>query len=169
MVVIALYLKLDLENVQKITIPSDYQWCFDMKQSNSDELRKNVFVSAADTYEIEGGIGAGKEAHFVLTWPGSKKSSTLSIVNDSQKVIEAKDSGEWVSVIAFDCRGLEPVHWYPSDGVGWIVHSASSDSSFENVILTEDDWADYDEKGEETIGLYSLEHKFEEIKGKKKK
>ena len=39
MVLLVLYVKAELENVASITFPRNLQWCFDVKDAQSDETR----------------------------------------------------------------------------------------------------------------------------------
>lgn len=49
----------------------------------------------------------------------------------------ADDAGKFVPVVAFDCRGCEPVKFTIGDG--WVVNSPTAE--FQDVDLS-DDWAD---------------------------
>ena len=43
---------------------------------------------------------------------------------------------------------------------GWMVEGIESGMKFSDVDLTEKEWADYDEKAKETVGIYEVEHQF---------
>lgn len=62
----------------------------------------------------------------------------------------------------FDCRGLEPVDFQPTKG--WIVKAEESGTVFNEVDLSEKEWAEYDEKANQTIGIYDFESKFVKVK-----
>lgn len=159
MVLFILYVKVELDNVKCIEIPKNHQWCLDLKQPTSDEVRKGVFVSEEEELEIENSRGT---AHFLMKWPGGKKNSQLTVMREVKNVtkdITLERSDEFVPIVGFDCRGLEPTHWYPNGG--YVVRSDGSDNvSFEDVDLM-DDWAEYDEECNATVGIYNLEYKFE--------
>ncbi|KAJ0393540.1 hypothetical protein P43SY_000676 [Pythium insidiosum] len=157
MVLFVLYVKADLENVETLEAPQHHRWCIDVKESNGDEVREAVVVSDEELIDVDGSRG---EVHFVLKWPGAKKQSQLTVVRDVKKLTRAvrgEDSGEFVPFVGFECRGLEPIAWHP--GSGYTVTSAGGTAVFEDVDLA-DDWADYDGEGEQSVGVYSVEHKF---------
>ncbi|OQR90802.1 hypothetical protein ACHHYP_05237 [Achlya hypogyna] len=158
MVLFVLYVKADLENIESIEAPPLHRWCLDIKEPTSDERREGVWVSDEEELEVTGSRGT---AHFLMKWPGAKKESQLTVVRDIKKLtraITANDSGEYVPIVGFECRGLEPYNW-SAEG-GYKVVSAGGSTVFEDVNLSED-WADYDEEGDQSVGIYSLEHKFE--------
>lgn len=61
-----------------------------------------------------------------------------------------------------DCRGVEPVELSPR--AGWLVESAENGQKFEDVDLSEDDWADYDQKNKVSVGIYEFESNFIKMK-----
>jgi hypothetical protein len=66
------------------------------------------------------------------------------------------DTGSWVPVVGFDCRGLEPVGFHAENG--WKVVSTGG-TVFEDVNLGED-WVEYCEKSEVSVGIYNVEGRF---------
>ena len=70
MVLLVLYCKAEFENVASVEFPAGYHYCFDVKDSQSDETREGVFMSADDVVEMENSRG---EANFVMKFPDSKK------------------------------------------------------------------------------------------------
>ena len=54
MVLLVLYVKAELENVASITFPRNLQWCFDVKDAQSDETKEGVFLCAEDVAEVHG-------------------------------------------------------------------------------------------------------------------
>ncbi|EQC36979.1 hypothetical protein SDRG_05800 [Saprolegnia diclina VS20] len=158
MVLFVLYVKADLENVGSIEAPALHRWCLDIKEPTGDETREGIWVSDEEELEVSGSRGT---AHFLMKWPGAKKESQLTVVRDIKKLtraISANDSGEYVPLVGFECRGIEPVSWSPEDG--YKITCADSGTVFENVNLSED-WAEYDEEGDQSVGVYAVEHKFE--------
>lgn len=82
--------------------------------------------------------------------------SCLSAGEDSEKQA-------FVPIVAFECRGLEPIGFQPEDE--FLVQS-NSGQKFDSVDLSEREWCDFDEKANETVGIYSFESKFELAKSK---
>ncbi|KAF1786071.1 Protein of unknown function DUF866, eukaryotic [Phytophthora cactorum] len=149
MVLFVLYVKAELENVETLAAPPLHRWCLDVKEPRGDEKREAVFVSDEEA------------VHFTLKWPGANKPSQLTVVRDVKKLtreVTGADSGEFVPFVGFECRGLEPYAWHPESG--YRVVSAGRHAAFEDVDLSED-WADYDEEGEQSVGIYNVEWKFE--------
>jgi len=70
----------------------------------------------------------------------------------------AEDSGKWVAVVCFECRGCDVVRWHPGDD-GWTVRTAGG-SVFNDQNLSED-WTEWDEKKGEGCSIMALEHKVE--------
>ena len=68
------------------------------------------------------------------------------------------DSGQFKTILGLECRGIEIERWIPGDD--FVVESTSG-TIFENVDLTENDWADYDEKYDESVSITDLEFKIE--------
>ena len=58
---------------------------------------------------------------------------------------------------AFDCRGVEPIKWHPMDP---LACKSTEGKSFE-VDLSEDDWYDYDDENDLSVGITNLEHEFQ--------
>lgn len=154
-----LYVKAELENVDALEAPPLHRWCLDVKEPTGDETRNGVFVSDEDVVEVAGGRG---EAHFLLKWPGAKAPAQLSVVREHKKLklrpITGDDGNTFVPFAAFECRGLEPYAWHPESG--YRVTSAGGSAVFDDVDLT-DDWADYDADGEQSVGVFQVEYKFQ--------
>lgn len=64
--------------------------------------------------------------------------------------------------MVFDCRGIEPVDFSP--GKGWVVKIEESGTVFDDVDLSEKEWVDYDDKINQSVGIYELESQFIKIK-----
>ena len=61
-------------------------------------------------------------------------------------------------LVAFDCRGCEPVAWHPEDG-GFAVKAATG-ASFDDVDLSEREWTEYDADGGAAVSIMELRHEF---------
>lgn len=85
----------------------------------------------------------------LCTWLMHQVPSALFIVAET-------DIGSWVAIVGFDCRGLEPVGFHAENG--WKVITTGG-TMFEDVDLREE-WADYCEKAQESVGVYSIEGRF---------
>lgn len=72
------------------------------------------------------------------------------------------DQGKFKTIVIFDCRGLEPTEFSPRDG--WIVKIEESNKVFEDVDLSEKEWVEYDEKIQQSVGIYEFESQFIKVK-----
>lgn len=82
----------------------------------------------------------------------------MDIIKDSIKEYTAEDSNKFKTMVAFDCRGVEPVDFSPR--VGFVAEGEDSGTKFSDVNLTEKDWSDYDEKAGQAVGIYEVTHQF---------
>ena len=158
MVLFVLYVQAELENVETLAAPPLHRWCLDVKEPQSDETREAVMVSDEHEVDVAGGRG---HVHFTLKWPGASKPSQLTVMRDVKKLtrqVTGADSGAFVPFVAFECRGLEVAAWHPESG--YRVVSKDRHAVFEDVDLS-DDWADYDEEGEQSVGVYGVKWKLE--------
>jgi Eukaryotic protein of unknown function (DUF866) len=90
--------------------------------------------------------------------------STISVVDVKKlttKSITAEQSGQWVPVVAFDCRGLMPIMWHPHTD---FVVSSTGGTVFNEVDLSEGDWGEYDEEHDLAMSITDIEHKWETTK-----
>ena len=165
MVLLVLYVKAELENVASITFPRNLQWCFDVKDAQSDETKEGVFLCAEDVAEVDGSKG---DANFAMRFPDCKKQCTITfdeVKKLCRDTITAEDSGEFVPIMGFDCRGLEITKWQPTDG--YVVKSTGG-TVWEDVDLgaDHDGWFEYCEKCGESVGITELEFEFRTHKAK---
>lgn len=65
--------------------------------------------------------------------------------------------------MAFDCRGVEPTAFSPR--TGWIVKASDGGQTFDDdVDLSEDDWVEFDQKNNVSVGIYAFESQFVKLK-----
>jgi len=71
----------------------------------------------------------------------------------------AEDGENFVTIAAFECRGVTPIAFEPRNE--WTCQGTSDDGTeFEDIDLSED-WSDYDDKAEQSVSILSFESKFE--------
>ena len=112
-----------------------------------------------------------------LKWEGSKKASILQVLDDKEAASALKkkkykgekpraytgdDSGEWIPMLAMECRGLEPYEFHPMKNE-FVVFSVGGEKYDEEVEFGEGDWADYDAEAEAPVSLSEIEFKFEAV------
>jgi hypothetical protein len=105
--------------------------------------------------------GSRGEANFIIKWPGSSGQAYIKLLSNVKGVktsYNAEDSGNFVTILAMECRNVEPTTWYPS--LDFLICS-SGGKQFENVDLSEKEWADYDEENDLSVSIMNLEYKIE--------
>lgn len=73
-----------------------------------------------------------------------------------------EDSNIFKSIVAFDCRGVSVTDFSPRNG--FKCYGVESNTLFEDVNLEEKEWVDYDEKQNQPVGIYEVQHQFVIIK-----
>ena len=133
-------------------------------------MREKTWVDPTETCEVPGSKGV---ANFVMKW--AKDSKHVAWMNVEcggnckgviREGITEGDRGEFVPLVGFECRGLEPVDWHPEDG--FVVTASGSNAVWEDVDLSEREWYEYDEKSGESVSVTGLEWEFRVHKGGKK-
>lgn len=151
-------MKADLENVEAVEFPTEYIWNIDVTQSGGQEVREGVTVCAAEEVDIPNSRGT---ANLVIKF-GGKNPATISVeqVKGVTRPYTAEDAGQFVPIVAFECRGMEPTKWTPTEGC--IVRGKKA--AFKDADIAED-WADFDEAANQSVGIYNLEYDFVVHKG----
>jgi len=157
MVKIALQLSAQLENVTDLTAEGeDFRWYLKLRCSHcNEETPEFVYLTRSESQPVKGGRGS---ASLVLKCKLCMRDHTIDIITDSLKSYRAEDVPSFKTVVAFDCRGVEPITFEPR--MGWTVKGVESNSLFTAVDLTALDWADYDEKAQTSVGIYELASRF---------
>lgn len=128
-------------------------WCFDVKQSNGEEVRERVTFNAGANLEIPNSRGT---ADFLVRWEGSKHHSSISVTKVKGLTAlkyTSDDNEKYVPVVGFECRGVEPWNWH-SGNTGVSVLSRGG-HYFRNVDLSED-WCDYDVEKNEAVSVCNV-------------
>ena len=77
---------------------------------------------------------------------------------DFPRDITSDDSGDYVPVLAMECRGLEPFAFHPL-GNEFKVISEGGAVFEEDVDLSEGDWAEYDEENDASLSVNDFQSK----------
>ena len=110
-------------------------------------------------YPLEGSRG---DANFIIKWPYSKDQSYIKIITHRSVAssISAAQSGSFVTILAMECRNLEPIAWHPSfDFMARTTGGVLFDN--DKVDLTDRDWAEYDEENDMAVSVTNLDYKIE--------
>ena len=150
---------------------------------NSDyETREKIVFNPSETLEQDEGDREPPH-HFAVRWEGQKKFSTLIVLDDAgaksafkkmkkkggkkkggggevdvPRDMTADDSGEYVPILAMECRGIEPYAFHPLGNEFKAISSGGAVFE-EDVDLSEGDWGDYDEENDEAVGVNDFESK----------
>ncbi|KAG2483004.1 hypothetical protein HYH03_018085 [Edaphochlamys debaryana] len=157
-----LCIKVELDNVENLSIPATAHWCLDVKEGAGSEEKKGVYVTSLEEHELTGSKGT---ANLVMKFAkGSKKEASVNVmeVKGVTRPYTAEDDGKFVPIIAFECRGLEPIGFHPEGG--WNVVSGGG-SKFQDVDLKELEWTDYCDKSSASVGVFGFESKFQLHRG----
>lgn len=157
MVKIALQFKCNLENVTNVQADGeDFRWYLKVKCLNCGEENPSwIYVSLEESHPIKGGRG---NANFITHCKLCGRQNSLDILKQSLASYMTQDNNKFKSVVAFDCRGLEPTDFSPR--VGFTAEGAETGTKFSDINLTEKEWVEYDEKAQEAVGIYEVSHKF---------
>lgn len=151
-----LYARATLENVEKVILDkSEISWCLDISDGR-EERKDSVVIDPNETHALERSRGV---ANLIIKWPNSIVQSSMNICEIKNKTKDCiTESDKWVPIIAFECRGMEPIKCHtPLHGVSVI---SSGGTVFSHVEL-DDDWCDYCPKTQEPVAVTKLEWKFE--------
>ncbi|KAH7982371.1 hypothetical protein HPB52_004285 [Rhipicephalus sanguineus] len=106
--------------------------------------------------------GSRGEANLVLKCKLCSRENSMDVLNDKIQAYNADNSSEFVTVVIFECRGVEPVAFDARDG--FTATAAESGTIFDDVKFENKEWAEYDEEGKQAVGIYDLEHQFIKVK-----
>ncbi|KAG0265504.1 hypothetical protein DFQ27_000583 [Actinomortierella ambigua] len=157
---IALQFKADLENITDLVpADADHTWHFKLECSSCREVDDNwITLNAIDKSEQSSGRG---EANLVMKCKFCKKENSCDFLT-KPVAYTIENNGKYVSMITMDCRGMEPVAFEPREG--WKAKGAETETVFEDIDLTDGDFADYDEKSELPVSISGIEAKFVKLK-----
>ncbi len=101
----------------------------------------------------------------MIKWPYANDQSYIKIISHKsvKPAYTESDSGNYVTILALECRNIEPIAWHPS--VDFVVQSSGDNETiFKEVDLTDRDWADYDEENDLSVSITNFEYKIESSK-----
>merc|ERR1712228_1089788 len=112
MVKIGLQIKAQLENITKLKIEGeDFRWYVKLKcLSCGEETSDFVYLSLEESQPLKGGRG---QASIVLKCKLCPRENSADIIKDSICEYSADDSPRFKTIVAFDCRGVEPTDFSP--------------------------------------------------------
>ncbi|XP_025423459.1 UPF0587 protein C1orf123 homolog [Sipha flava] len=161
MVKIALQFKANLENVTELQADGeDFRWYLKFRCTNcGEESDKWIYLSQDETVPMKGSRG---KANLVTKCKMCSRDCSIDILPETITKYTIEDSNTFKSIVAFDCRGVSIIDFSPRNG--FKCHGVDSNTMFEDVNLEEREWVDYDDRQNQPVGIYEVEHKFINIK-----
>ena len=148
-----IFIKCDLQHVKSFRSNAS-RYCLDL--SSGSEERQGVWLDPTESTEAPGGRS---ETNLCIKFEGAKQAATIDFVESGQATeYTEEDSGQWVAIQCFECRGCEITGYSQQDD--WIVVGESGQEFSEEVDLS-DDWCDYDEGADVSPEISAFEVKIE--------
>ncbi|XP_018576373.1 UPF0587 protein CG4646 [Anoplophora glabripennis] len=158
---ISLQIRTTLEAIEELyTNHPDYTFLLKLKCTSCGEVSDKWHdVIESQTYP---GKTGKSENNYIAKCKLCGRENCLDIVQGSNGKYTSDDQGSFKTIVTFDCRGIEPVEFSPSEG--WIAKAEESGKVFDNINLTEKEWVEYDEKSQQSVGVYEFESMFISVK-----
>lgn len=152
----------ELENVKTLEIPTDHIWCLDIELLGTGELRESVILCRDEMVEVPSSRGT---ANLILKVDNNQY-ATISIIDDPNKVktsisSEDSESGRYVGVVAFDCRGCLVKSWRPT---GFYTVRTPNGTEFTEVDLQSGEWYDVDPSTNQPVSIMSVKYEIEQFR-----
>jgi len=172
MVKIGLQFKAFLENVTGLIADGeDFRWYLKLKCANCGEVPDHwQYLTQDEKQPLKGGRG---EASAVIKCKLCGRENSIDILPDTITSYDMENNNKYKTIVVFDCRGLEPVDFSPRNGwkvLGWKESDDDdepgrvSGTEFTDVDLVDKEWADYDEKTDESTVISEIDVKFVTVK-----
>lgn len=154
---IGLQITAELENVTSLQAAGeDFRWYLKLRCLQcGTETPEFVYMDLLNSQPLKGGRGT---ASLVIKCKLCGRENSIDIIKESLCPFFADDMPQFKTIVAFDCRGVEPTDFAPR--VGWTAQSSQSSTSFEDIDLSQGEWADYDENTAQAVGIYEVRHQF---------
>ncbi|XP_050053511.1 CXXC motif containing zinc binding protein isoform X2 [Aphis gossypii] len=155
MVKISLQLKANLENVTELTPDGEDFRCFDVQIVEKSPTNGYTYLKMLVTVPMKGSRG---QANLVTKCKMCSRDSSLDILPDTISKYTIEDSNKFKSIVTFDCRGISIIDFSPRNGFKCI--GIETNTKFEDINLEEKEWVDYDERQNQPVGIYDVQHQF---------
>ena len=109
--------------------------CTQVKDSTGEDTREGVTVTSTHEEELPGSKGS---ANFALKWVRDSKHVAYLNVKEIEKELKnkskqkitgcytANDDGNFVGLVAFECRGLDVIGWQPEVSSSQVIEASKS-------------------------------------------
>ncbi|KAA3672580.1 uncharacterized protein DEA37_0000882 [Paragonimus westermani] len=102
------------------------------------------------------------DANLMIRCKFCNRVSSIDLLSETQVPYTSEDSGQFKTIVVFDCRGLELLRFSPR--VGWTARGVNSGTLFNDVSLTDSNWCDYDDVGNCEVSIFNVESRFVKLK-----
>lgn len=162
MVLLLLEIKAELESITNL-VPkggsdgSEYSFFFKIKCGGCGTVSdKETCVTPSELSDLPKSKGS---ANLVQKCKFCDKVGNITVIpgRDKPYTLEASESGKFVPIGCFDCRGIESTEFSFRDG--WAAEGLSG-TKFVDIDLSDGEWSEYDEKAAASVGILNLEHRF---------
>lgn len=138
----------DCENIEKVNLPSDYEWAFTIMCTHCHYTHdKKIYLSLGN---LVPGKNDRSEFHFYMKCKECKYDQSISILpKGSPYSVSVAGAAKAKGTLAkFECRHVEIKTWHMEDN----IHATGYESStvFEDIDLN-DCWCDFDEKSNQNV------------------
>ena len=101
----------------------------------------------------------GRSTFNSLKWVRDAKHEAYLNIQEIKGVTRqfTSEDKDFVPMVAFECRGLEPIDWRPESG---FTVTGISGTKWEDVDLSEKEWTEYDEKSQDSVSIMDLQWEF---------
>ncbi|KAM8711982.1 hypothetical protein ACLKA7_012490 [Drosophila subpalustris] len=161
MVRVGLQISATLENIEKLEADADYAFFLKLTCSNCGETSEK-WHDIIESERVQQDSRNSDGFNFYMKCKMCGRENSMDVVEKSNVAYTADDAGSFKTIVVFDCRGVEPVEFSPR--TGWKVQSAENGQAFEDVDLSDDDWVEYDQKNNNSVGIYEFASKFVKLK-----
>ncbi|XP_030373014.1 UPF0587 protein GA18326 [Scaptodrosophila lebanonensis] len=159
---VGLQISATLENIEKLeTSHPEYAFFVKIICTNCGE-KSDKWHDITESERVQQDTRNAAGFNFYMKCKMCGRENSIDIVDKSNVAYTVDDAGSFKTIVIFDCRGVEPVEFSPR--TGWIVHSSENGQTFQDVDLSEDDWVEYDQKNNNSVGVYEFASKFIKLK-----
>ncbi|KAG5680687.1 hypothetical protein PVAND_010180 [Polypedilum vanderplanki] len=164
MVKIGLQISCMFENIEELKTEPNYSYFFKLRCNNCGES-DDKWHSICEEERFQEDTRNPKGFNFVIKCKMCSRDNTIDIVEQSAVSYTEEDVGKFKTIVQLECRGIEPTAFEPREG--FIAKAIDNGNTFENVEIDETgDWADFDEKNNNSVAISEFKSQFVKIKGK---
>ena len=163
MVKISLQISAILENIAELKTGPNFSYFLKLCCSNCGE-NDNIWHDICEEERAKQDTRNAKGHNLVIKCKLCSRENSMDIIEGSQAPYIEDDSGEFKTIVSFDCRGVEPVEFDPNRS-GYIVKGAENGQTFE-VEIEDGDWTEYDDKNKQSVSISEFKSQFIKAKGK---